>query len=178
MLPTLALLLCTAFVLFLLRVEARGSRGVSAAIWIPTVWIMIAATGRPLVTWFTGAQPIAQRIYSAASNESGSAIDRWALTALAVVAIVILVVRRFNLSGAMRRQGWLLVLLAFLLLSTSWSEITVIALKRWAREWIAIVMALLMMSEANPRQALASLLRRCACVLLPFSVTLIRYYPA
>ena len=176
--PTLALLLCTAFVLFLLRVEKRASRGVSAAIWIPTVWMLIAATGRPLATWFTGAQPIAQRAYSAATNESGSAMDRWMLTALAVVGIVIIVGRRFNWFGAMRRQGWLIVLLAFMLVSTFWSEITAIALKRWAREWVAIVMVLLMMSEANPRQALASLLRRCAYVLLPFSVVLIRYYPA
>lgn len=176
--PVLALLLCTAFVLFLLGLERQGARGVSAAIWIPTVWIMIAATGRPLDTWFTGAQPIAQRVYIAANNQSGNAMDRWALTALAVVGIVIIVGRRFNWSGALHRQGWLMVLLGYMLLSTFWSEIPVIALKRWAREWIAIVMALLMMSEANPRQALASLLRRCAYVLLPFSVVLIRYYPA
>jgi exopolysaccharide production protein ExoQ len=176
--PSLALLLCTAFVLFLLDLERRGARDVSAAIWIPTVWIMIAATGRPLETWLTGAQPIAQRVYIAANNQSGSTMDRWTLTALAVLGIIIIVGRRFKWLGALHRQGWLIVLLAYMLLSTFWSEITVIALKRWAREWIAIVMALLMMSEAHPLEALASLLRRCAYVLLPFSVVLIRYYPA
>jgi O-antigen ligase len=39
-------------------------------------------------------------------------------------------------------------------------------------------MALLIVSEANPRQALASLLRRSAYVLIPFSLALIKYYPA
>jgi O-antigen ligase len=63
-------------------------------------------------------------------------------------------------------------------ISTLWSEITLVAMIRWARECLAIVMALVMMSEANPRQALASLFRRTAYVLLPFSFVLIKYYPA
>jgi len=175
--PTLALLLCTAFVLCLLFVEKRESKGVSAAVWIPTVWVMIAATGRPIETWIGGSGTVLQGFSAAASNESGSAMNRWMLTALAVAGILVIALRRFNWSGAMRRQGWLIVLLAYMLLSVFWSEITVIALKRWARELIVLVMVLLMMSEANPLQALASLLRRCAYVLLPFSIVLIKYYP-
>jgi len=37
---------------------------------------------------------------------------------------------------------------------------------------------MVIVSEVNPRQSLASLLRRCAYVLIPFSVVLIKYYPA
>lgn len=165
--PPLALLLCTAFVLFLLRLERRASRGVSPWLWIPTLWMLMIAS-RPLGVWFgvTG------------DNESGSALDRWVLTCLTVAAVVVLVHRRFDSAGALRRHKWLLALLAYIFASTLWSGITLIALRRWGHDVIIIPMALFIMSEANPRQALASLLRRSAYVLIPFSVVLIKYYPA
>lgn len=172
---TVAFLLCTAFVLFLLGLEKRASRGVSLAVWIPTIWMMIGAS-RPLVTWFTSTQQLGQVTY--ANNESGSSLDRWTLIGLAAIGIVLLARRRFDWLGAMRRHVWLLVLLTYMFLSTLWSDITLVALVRWAREWIAIVMALLLMSEVNPREALASLFRRSAYILIPFSLVLIKYYPA
>lgn len=172
---TLALLLCTAFVLFLLGVEKRASRGVSVAVWIPTIWIMIGGS-RPLVTWFNSTQQLARGTYG--TGDPGSPLDRWVLTGLAFVGIMVLARRQLDWSAAARRHRWLLALLAYMFLSTSWSAITVDALRRWAREWVVIVMALLMASESNPRQALASLFRRTAYVLIPFSFLLIKYYPA
>ncbi len=165
--PPLALLLCTAFVLFVLRLERRASRSVSLALWIPTLWMLMIAS-RPLGVWFSVA----------GDNESGSALDRWVLTGLTVAAIVVFVRRRFDWAGTLSRHKWFLVLLAYMFVSTLWSDITLIALRRWTREVIVVPMALLVMSEANPRQALASLLRRSAYVLIPFSLVLIKYYPA
>ena len=168
--PSLALLLCTAFVLVLLGLERRGARSVSATMWIPTVWMLIAAS-RPLATWFVGPGRVT------GDNESGSSLDRWVLTGLAVAAILVLVRRRFDWWSSLRGQKWLLAVLAYMFLSTFWSAITLIALKRWTREVIVLVMAMVIVSEVNPRQSLASLLRRCAYVLIPFSVVLIKYYP-
>jgi exopolysaccharide production protein ExoQ len=164
---SVALLLCTAFVLVLLRLERKVSRGVSLALWIPTVWMMIIAS-RPLSIWF-GVK---------GDNASGSALDRWVLTGLSIAAVVVLAQRRFDLAGALRRHGWLLALLAYMFASTLWADSTLISIRRWVREWIVVLMAMVIMSEANPRKALASLLRRSAYVLLPFSLVLIRYYPA
>jgi exopolysaccharide production protein ExoQ len=165
--PTLAFLLCTAFVLFLLWLERRASRGVSLGLWIPTLWMLMIAS-RPLGNWF-GVM---------GDNESGSALDRWVLTGLSVAAIVVLARRRFDWAGTLRRHKSLLALLAYMFASTLWSDITFIALRRWAREVIVVPMALFVMSEADPRQALASLFRRSAYVLIPFSLVLIKYYPA
>jgi exopolysaccharide production protein ExoQ len=165
--PPLALLLCTAFVLFLVRVERRDSAGVSAAAWIPTLW-MLATVSKPLAIWFG----------IPGDNESGSGLDRLILTILAGAAIVVLARRRFDWVGALRPHGWLLLLLAYMCISTLWSDITSIALKRWLRELIVVVMALVIRSETNPRLALESLLRRSAYILIPFSVVLIKYYPS
>jgi exopolysaccharide production protein ExoQ len=167
---SLALLLCTAFVLFLLWLERRPSRGVSPALWIPTLWMLIVAS-RPLATWFFVAGSFNR------GNESGSELDRWVLTALTIAAIIVLVHRRIDWWGSLRTHKWLLLLLAYMFVSTFWSEITLIALKRWIRELIVLVMALVIMSEVNSRQALESILRRTAYILVPFSVVLIRYYP-
>ncbi len=166
--PTVALLLCTAFVLFLLQLERRASRRVSTALWIPTIWMLAIAT-KPLASWFG---------VSGDSNESGSELDRLVLTGLGLLAIVVLARRRFDWLGALRRQGWLLALLFYMFVSTLWSDITLIAFRRWMRDVIVVIMALVIMSEADPRQAFQSLLRRSIYILMPFSLMLIKYYPA
>ena len=164
--PTLVLLLCTLLVLFLLAVEARASHGVSAAMWIPTIWMLISAS-RALADWF-GMR---------GGNDSGSTPDRLVLSGLGLIGMLVLAGRRFDVMGILRRQVWLVALLAYMCVSTFWSDITLIALKRWAREWVVMVVAMVIISEANPRQALAALLRRVAYVLIPFSLVLIKYYP-
>lgn len=164
--PLLALLACSAFVVLLLRLERQETPSVSLAVWIPTLW-MLAIASKSLAIWFG----------MAGNNESGSLPDRLLLTGLTVAALVVLVRRRYDWSGALRRHGWLLALLAYMLVSTLWSDITFVSLKRWVRDGIVVIMALVVMSEHNPREALGSLLRRSAYILIPFSLLLIKYYP-
>jgi O-antigen ligase len=163
--PQLALFLCTAFVLCLLHLERRHSQGVSAATWIPTLW-MIAVAGKPVGTW----------LGIAGTAETGSAPDRLVLTSLCVAGVIVVVVRRFKWGGALRQHWWLVLLLAYMFLSTMWSDITLIALKRCLRQSIVVIMALVVMSERNPRQAFESIVRRSAYVLIPYSLLLIKYY--
>ena len=164
--PIVALLLCTAFVLLLLVVERRASRGVSGSLWIPTLWMLMIAS-RSLGGWFGVS----------GGNDSGNWMDQVALSSLTIASVVVIVQRRIDWSGILRRNQWLLALIAYMLVSVFWSEIPFIAIKRWIREAIIVVMALVTVSEADPRQALASLFRRCAYVLLPFSLVLNKYYP-
>jgi len=159
-------------VLFLLRLERRTSPDVSLAVWIPTLWMMTMAS-RPLGIWFSSGQT-----HLAGGNESGSELDRWMLTVLGVLAIIVFVRRRSDWWASLRQQKWLVAVLVYMFVSTFWSDFTLVALRRWVREIIVVVMALLLMSESSPKQALASVLRRCAYVLIPFSIVLIKYYPA
>ena len=165
--PPVALVLCTAFVLGLLWLERQQSRDVSLASWIPTLWLL-AVSSKSLSMWLgmTG------------DNESGSAPDRALLTALTLAGMAVLVARPQSWPGALRRSGWLLVLLGYMLVSTLWSDISGIAVRRWIRDAIVVVMAWDLVSEAHPQAALKSLLRRSAYILMPFSLLLIKYYPA
>jgi len=45
------------------------------------------------------------------------------------------------------------------------------------RQLVAVVMAFVVLSDRDPRQAVESILRRSAYVLIPFSMLLIKYYP-
>jgi len=108
------------------------------------------------------------------SNESGSVLDQVLLIGLAAAGMAVLTRRRYDWPGALRRNGWLLALLAYMFVSTLWSDITLIALRRWVREAILVIMALVLISETHPREAMESLLRRSAYILIPFSLLLIK----
>jgi O-antigen ligase len=129
---------------------------------------MLSIGSRPLDSWFG----------QIADNESGSALDRLMLMGLIIAGMLVLVRRRYNCSNVLRRNAWLLILLAYMLVSTLWSDITLIALRQWFREVIVVIMALVIMSETDPRKALESVMRRSAYILIPFSLMLIKYYPA
>ncbi|HPW19597.1 MAG TPA: O-antigen ligase family protein [Vicinamibacterales bacterium] len=165
--PPLALALCTGFVLWLLWLERTQSKDVSAAAWIPTIWFM-AILSKPLGTWFG----------TTGSNEAGSPLDRMFLAALTVAALAVLIRRRFNGASALGSQWALLALLGYMIVSALWSDIPGIAVRRWVRESIVVVMALVLVSEPHPKKAVESLFRRSAYILMPFSLLLIKYYPA
>ena len=165
--PPLSLLLGASFVVFLLRMEHKQAPAVGRSSWIPTIWMLSIST-KPLGLWFgSKVQDI----------ESGSPLDRTFLIILLCVGIILLARRDFNWSSAVKENAWLFILVGFWLISILWSEIPQISFKRWTREVVAVVMAFLLLSEKNPRQALASIIRRAIYILIPFSLILIKYYP-
>ncbi|MFC2168342.1 O-antigen ligase family protein [Acidobacteriota bacterium] len=163
----LALILCISFVLFLLKLERKQSPNVTRVLWIPTIWLLHCGS-KPLSVWFqtTGGEAGA-----------GSSLDRTFLIILLIVALSILIRRKFDWSTAMKENPWLIVLIVFMLLSITWSNIPFISFKRWTREFLAIIMAFVVLSEPSPRQAVESILRRISYILIPFSIVLIKYFP-
>jgi len=165
--PILALILCSVFVLFLLRLEHKQSPHMTLALWIPTIWMLYIGS-KPLSIWFPS---------SGGDLDSGSPLDRTFLIAIMCVALFILIQRRFDWSRAIKENAWLIVLIVFMLASVLWSNIPDISFRRWIREFQAILMAFAVLSEPSPRQAMESILRRTTYILIPFSVLLIKYFP-
>src|SRR6266496_2926134 len=163
--PALVLLACTCFVLFLLRFDLNQQPKVSRALWIPTIWMVICGS-KPLSIWFGFGY-----------DESGSALDRVVLSGLLLAGWFILVRRRLDWSSAFKDNVWLMLLLFYMLMSILWSETPGVSFKRWFRELGSIIMALLVLTERSPRQAVESLLRRTVYILIPFSLLLIKYFP-
>lgn len=165
--PLLALVICSVCVLLALRIEGRKSEAVSSAVWIPTLWVLAIAS-KPLGIW----------LGTSGTAEEGSPLDRLFLSTLAFAGVLVLAHRKFSVAQVLRENKWLVAVLMYSLVSTLWSDITLIALKRWVRSSIVVIMGSVLVSENRPREALESVLRRSAYVLIPFSILLIKYYPA
>ena len=165
--PTIAFIICTICVLYMLRLDRKQSPEVSFAFWIPTIWFLLLSS-KPLSIWFqAGGQTI----------EEGNPRDRIFLTTVLVLGLIILVKRRFSWSNLIKNNVWLILLLGFMLAGCFWSSEPFISFKRWTREVIAIVAVALVASEQYPLKALESLFRRSVYILIPFSYICINYFP-
>ena len=161
--PPLALLLCTGFVLFLLRLDCKQATGVSRASWIPTLWLLLEAS-RPLSRWLDADTP-------------KGLLDYGFLAGLLLLALLTLTRRRLDWSRVMSEQRWLMLLVSYMLASILWSARPFDSLKGWGRECAAVAMALVVLTERDPIEAAQSVLRRTVYILIPFSLLLIKYYP-
>ena len=164
---SLALLICTIFVLFMLWTDRKQSPEASFALWIPTIWMLVILS-KPLGIWLQSG---------AANIEEGSQLDRVFQTVLLCLALIILAKRKFDWSNAIKENTWLILLIGYMLFSCLWSDDPFISFKRWSQELIAVAMAFVVASEPNPRKALESLFRRTIYILIPFSYICINYFP-
>jgi exopolysaccharide production protein ExoQ len=165
--PILALGLFSGFVIFLLWLERKQSPGVTRYLWIPTIWMLLIAS-RPIGNWFpqAGADPAL-----------GSPLDRAFLLALLFLTIFVLVKRNFRWAEAIKDNIWVILLICYMAISIFWSNIPFISFKRWTREFEAVLMAFVLLSEPSPRRAMECILRRTIYILIPFSVLLCKYFP-
>ncbi len=169
--PLVALILCTVFVIILLRIERLRNPEASSALWVPTFWLLLCGS-RPLGRWFEQGE-----IVSTMSEEDGSPLDRMVLSILIALAVLIVIKRKVVWSRIVKDNSWLVLLFLFLGLSVLWSDFPLVSFKRWIRLSVAIPIAMVVLSERSPLNALESVFRRCAYVLIPFSLLLIKYFP-
>lgn len=165
--PAFALLICTIFVLFLLLLERKQYPEASFVLWIPTIWMLLNVI-KPLGIWFGT---------SGVDMQEGSILDRNVLIGILCLGLLILIKRPFRWTNAIMKNSWVMLLLSFMLVSIIWSDMPYISFKRWTRELIAVVMAFVVATETDQRQALQSIFRRTIYILVPFSFILIHYFP-
>jgi len=168
--------LCGIAGLFLLDRD-RESR-VSFGLWIPWVWILIAAS-RSVSQWqatFAG-ENITDTGSAAEYYLEGNETDRWVLSFLLVMAIVVLARRRRTLINVLRANGPILMFFGYCALSAFWSNHTDVAFKRWIKALGDLAMILVILTDTDPFAAVRSLVARVAFLLVPISVLLIKYYP-
>ena len=156
----------------LLRIERERNPEASGALWVPTSWLLLCGS-KPLGKWF-GSDAI---LASVGSEEAGSPYDRLVLSILIILALLILYRRKIEWSWILKDNFWLILLFLYLGYSILWSDFPFVSFKRWMRLCGAIPIAMVVLSERSPVKALESVFRRCAYVLIPFSLLLIKYFP-
>lgn len=162
----LAVIICTIFILFLLRLDRKQYPEASLTLWLPTIWMLINTT-KPIGIWFG---------MGGTDMESGSPLDRNIFSIFLCLGILILFVKRFNWFEAIKKNYWVLIVVGYMLISILWSDMMYVSFKRWIKVSIAVVMVFVFATETNKIQAMNAVLRRMIYISLPCSLLLIKYY--
>jgi len=169
----LALLITLAFVFCLLREDAVSRPRLSAALWIPLVWIFVRGS-RPVSFWFGGGLTL----HTTADYLEGSPMDAFLAFALMVAALAVLLHRRLDWGDLISRNKALLTVFLYFGISTLWSDYTWVSFKRWTKECGNLLILLVLLTESDPVEAIKTVFVRCAYICFPLSVTVYKYYPA
>ena len=171
--PIVAAFLTIALIGFLFRRDIRERPDISGALWLPLLWLVLACS-RPVSAWLN---IFGLSVSGAVSVEEGSPLDAWFFFCLIAAGSWVLVKRQVRLSEVIQNNGWLIIFLLYCFISIAWSDFPFVAFKRWIKILGHPIMALIILTEPNPDQAIKTLLKRCAYVVVPVSILFIKYYP-
>jgi len=165
----LAITLTLGMILWLLREDSKYTKSNNISLWIPTIWFGIASS-RPLGAWFIGN-------FHRTVNE-GSIQDQIVLNGLLILSFIVIINKRMKLSNVFKDNTWLFNLYIYLLFSSIFvSDFPFNSFKRWYKISGTIIIAAVILIENDPIDALISIVRRCAYILIPMSLCLIKYFP-
>lgn len=171
--PPLALILTIGFIVFVFRRDAREGYGGSKALWLPVIWFFLLGS-RYASHWLATLRIIPIPVVV---SEEGSPLDRLVFLGLILAGMRILYRRRVTLRALIRNNGWIVLFLLYGLIAILWSDFPLVSLKRWIKVLGHPVMALIVLTEPNVEQAIVKLFNRCAYVILPVSILLLKYFP-
>ncbi len=170
--PILAVTVCVAFIVYLFWVDVRRPDSPSPALSVPLAWMFLAGT-RYVSSWLELAPAFA----SADDYAEGSPIDRAAFSALIVAGIIILARRKIDWAQLLIKNKWIVLYLLYCLASMAWADEPFLLMKRWAKDLGNPIMALVLLTERRPYEAVGVVLRRFTFLALPLSLLFIKYYP-
>lgn len=170
--PDIAAFLTLAFIFFLFRNDSRNNPEISWALWLPVLWMAITGS-RFVGQWINLGSSVGGGVNAA----EGSSIDALYFLTLIIVGIGVLSRRGVVIGRFLQVNPWIGAFLLYSFFSILWSEFPFIAFKRWVKVLGHPVMALIILTDPNPVNALRTVVKRCAYLLIPTSVLFIKYYP-
>ena len=170
---SLATCLCVAGILGLFYLNRDSSIRTSRALWIAVIWFWILGS-RPVTSWLgIGASgPM-----TVEAIDDGSPTDAAITLALMLIGLAVLAGRGRKPLSVLAANWPIILYFAYGLASLMWSDVPGIGMKRWIKALGDIIMALVVLTDAQPVAALQRLFSRLGLVLLPISELMIRYYP-
>lgn len=172
MIPVIATLFVVLGSVALIRLD-RSRAGVSKAVILPTIWLAIAFS-RPVSNWISFQAPVS------ASDQyvEGSPLDRAVLSLILAMTLPVLARRWNKVVAILRLNPALLVFLGYCLVSMLWAEYPLVLLKRWIRAVGDVVMVCIILTEANPGEALKRVMMWVGATLIPISILFTRFFPS
>lgn len=142
--PQIATLLCIVGIGYLFWADRKENKGVSNATLIPLIWFFFSASHYP--SGWLGAPPP-----DLAAGE-GSPIDRNVFLGLIVAAVWVLSRRRVDWWRAVASNPAVWLFFLYCLISAGWADDPLLSLKRFIKGIGNLVMALVILSEENPKK--------------------------
>ena len=170
--PSVATFLTVAFILFLYRRDIRERPNVTGALWIPLIWFLIICSRQPS-EWLNLFGLHAGGV----TLEEGSPFDACVYFGLIAAGAYVLSKGRVHLSEIIRDNQWFAIFFIYCFLAIFWSDFPFVAFKRWIKVLGHPIMALIILTEPDPREALVRLMKRCAYIIVPVSILFIKYFP-
>ena len=170
--PPIAALLTVSVIVFLFRRDSRETHDVTGALWLPLIWMLIICSRQPS-DWLNTFG-----LHSGAVTlEEGSPFDACVYFTLIAAGAYVLGKRHVQLSVIIRHNQWLTIFFVYCFLAIFWSDFPFVAFKRWIKVLGHPIMALIVLTEPHPVEALTTLMKRCAFVIVPVSILFVKYYP-
>jgi exopolysaccharide production protein ExoQ len=163
--PRLVLVLCILWIGYVLYREIKSKPDVSLALWLPTLWMMRCGS-RGIDAWFSPGVVLEEGRY-----------DPNFLAVLMLGGILVLIYRRHTWERLLQYNKFIFLFYGFMAASTVWSIAPGVTAYKLIRPFGDLIMALIVVTERNPKMAIITMLRRCTILLIPLSVALIRYFP-
>jgi exopolysaccharide production protein ExoQ len=168
----IATIVYALLILALFALDRDRKSRTSIALWIPVIWMLIAAS-RPVSQWLQ----IGSAMTSAEQYLDGSPIDRLVFAVLLALGLAVLATRTRDVGLLLRNNGAILLFFSYCALSILWSDFADVAFKRWTKALGDIVMVLVVLSDPDQRAAIRKFLTWTGFILVPLSVLFIKYYP-
>jgi len=170
--PVLASLVCNTFVAYLFWNDIR-KRGATTISWAPFFWMFLAGS-RWVSSWLSMSPPMD----SPDALAEGSPLDRAAFGALIVWGATVLARRHIAWPKLFGQNKWIVLYFLYCLTSMVWAPEPLLLAKRWIKDLGNPIIALVLLTEERPFEAVGITLRRLSFVLLPWSVLFVKFYPA
>jgi exopolysaccharide production protein ExoQ len=170
--PRLASLLTFAFIGYLFLRDGRARPNVTGALWLPVGWLFLI--GSRYVSQWLDLFGISA---GGSSVEEGSPLDAVVFFGLIAAGLLVLNRRGVNFGVFARNNRCLTAFLFYCLVAIVWSDFPLVSLKRWIKIVGHPVMAMILFTEPDLEEAITTLMKRCAFILVPVSFLFIKYYP-
>jgi len=163
--------------ILLFRLDRDRSVRVSKALWLPTLLLLIVGS-RPVSGWLNVWFGIGASLADKGNLDAqldGSPLDAMVFGLLLLIGLGVLWRRSARTRSLLVASAPILIYYFYCLVSTSWSPIPLVALKRWIKDICDLVMVLIIATEVNPLASLERLFARVGFILFPWSIFMIRY---
>ena len=152
--------------------DIKSKPKVAYAIWIPLLWFL-TYTCKPISYWLGwSAESVNYDSYL-----EGSPLDRNVYIVLIIIGLIILLKRKADLAGILKKNKLIIIYFLYLGLSTLWSDWTFISFKRWTKELGILTMGLIIITESDPMNAIKTIIKRITYMLIPLSIVFNKYLP-